>query len=110
VTSPIDGVVTVVKVTEGAMASRGQPIARVFDPRDLWIRFAVPPEGRDAIHEGDAITAVPLHGTAPLPAVVRIVNRALEPPLELSVVEADLDDASVANHDAMLGTLVDVRL
>lgn len=111
ITAPIDGVITVLKVGEGEMAGRGRPIARIFDPADLCVRFAVPPEQRDRVHPGDRVTATPLGKDAhALVAQVREVHRTLEPPLQFAVVEADLDDTSLGDHDAMLGMMVDVRL
>jgi RND family efflux transporter MFP subunit len=109
VTSPIDGVITLVAVHEGGLAARGQPIARVFDPSDLWIRFAVPAELRDRLKPGDKVTATPRPNGTPIVATVVTVNRTLEPPLQFAVVEADLDDASLPDHDALLGTQVEVR-
>jgi RND family efflux transporter MFP subunit len=111
ITAPIDGVITLVKVSEGMVAGRGQPIARIFDPADLWVRFAVPPELRDHVQPGDRVTASPLRtGSQHVVAIVREVHRTLEPPLQFAVVEADLDDTALADHDAMLGAMVDVRL
>jgi RND family efflux transporter MFP subunit len=108
VTAPIDGVITTVKVDRGQVAQRGMPIARVFDPSDLWVRFAVPPESLDKVAVGDRITATPLHGGRALTATITVVNRTLEPPLRFAVVEADLDDASLPDHDTLLGEMVDV--
>jgi hypothetical protein len=89
------------------MAMRGQPVARVFDPADLGVRFAVPPEERDAITVGQRLTVLPAGATTPLVATVRVVNRNLEPPLRFAIVEADFR-AEIADRDAMLGKIVDV--
>jgi len=107
IVAPIDGVVTLVKVAKGQMAMRGQPVARVFDPADLGVRFAVPPEERDAITVGQRLTVLPAGATTPLVATVRVVNRNLEPPLRFAIVEADFR-AEIADRDAMLGKIVDV--
>lgn len=108
IVAPIDGVVTLVKVAKGQMAMRGQPIARVFDPADLGVRFAVPPEERDAITVGQQLTVVPAGSSTPLVATVRVVSRNLEPPLRFAIVEADFRGADIADRDAMLGKIVDV--
>jgi RND family efflux transporter MFP subunit len=110
IVAPIDGVVTLVKVAKGQMAMRGQPIARVFDPADLGVRFAVPPEERDSITIGQRLTVLPAGATAPLIATVRVVNRNLEPPLRFAIVDADLRGAVLADRDAMLGKIVDVNV
>lgn len=109
--APMDGVITLVKVSSNQMLQRGQSIARVFDPSDLWVRFAIEPTMRGDVRDGTRITATTLgEGARSFTATVRLVHRTLEPPLQLTVVEADLDDAALAEHDAMLGTMVDVRV
>jgi RND family efflux transporter MFP subunit len=109
ITAPIDGVITLIRVAEGQVVGRGQSIGRIFDPGDLWVRFAVPPERRDDIAVGQRIAARSPRGGDDLVATVRVVNRTLEPPLQFAVVEADLDEVGAADRDAMLGTMVDVR-
>jgi RND family efflux transporter MFP subunit len=111
IVAPIDGVITFVKVTEGQMAGRGQPIARIFDPSDLWVRFAVPPQRRDALVPGVRVSASPtVNASRQLTATVQVVHRTLEPPLQFAVVEADLDDAALGDRDTLVGTMVDVRI
>ena len=111
IVAPIDGVITLVKVNEGQMAGRGQPIARIFDPSDLLVKFKVPPERRDALEPGVRVSASPLvNSSRKLTATVKVVNRTLEPPLQFAVVEADLDDADLADRDTLLGTMVDVQI
>ena len=109
IVAPIDGVVTLVKVSDGQMAARGQPVARIFDPADLWVRFAVPPDRRDQFAPGAVVAVTPRSGKAgPLTATVQVV-RSLEPPLRFAVVDADLDDAALADRDVLLSVQVDVR-
>jgi RND family efflux transporter MFP subunit len=110
VTSPIDGVITMVKVDRGQVAARGQAIARVFDPTDLTVRFAVAPDALERIAIGAKITATPLHGGRALAATVQVVHRTLEPPLRFAIVDAHLDEPSLADHDGLLGEMVDVEV
>lgn len=108
IVAPIEGIVTLVKVAKGQMAMRGQPVARVFDPADLSIRFAVPPEQREQVVVGQRLSVLPAGATAPLVATVRVVNRTLEPPLRFAIVEADFAEVAIADRDSMLGKVVDV--
>ena len=111
IVAPIDGVITLVKASEGQMAGRGQPIARIFDPSVLLVKFRVPPERRDALEPGMRVSASPLvQNGRRLTATVKVVNRTLEPPLHFAVVEADLDDMELVDRDSLLGTMVDVAL
>jgi RND family efflux transporter MFP subunit len=108
ITAPMNGVITVLKVASGQMVGRGQAIARVFDPQDLWVRFAIEPAMREKIADGMRVRITA--GGKTYEATIRSIGRTYEPPLQLAVVEADLDDAVLADHDAMLGTMVDVRI
>lgn len=114
IVAPMDGVITLVKVTPGQMLGRGQPIARIFDPSDLWVRFALEPHLKGQVRDGTRIQVTPVSAgskrSVAFQATVRVVHRTLEPPLQLAVVEADLDDARLTDHDALLGMMVDVRL
>lgn len=93
--APIDGVVMMVKVKEGEVAQRGTPVARVFDPRDLVVKFAVPREHRHRVTLGHRVE-LRLEGVKrPLWAtILRIADE--EPPITFSVVEADIDDSKLA--------------
>jgi RND family efflux transporter MFP subunit len=111
IVAPIDGVITLVRVTEGQMAGRGQPIARIFDPADLWVKFTIPPERRDALSPGVRVSASPtLNAERQLTATVQEVHRTLEPPMPFAVVEADLDDSQLPDRDTLVGAMVDVRI
>ncbi|HEY5926732.1 MAG TPA: HlyD family secretion protein, partial [Kofleriaceae bacterium] len=111
IVAPIDGVITLVKVSEGQMAGRGQPIARIFDPSDLRVRFEVPLQRRDTIEPGARVSASLVIDTSrQLTATVLVVHRTLDPSLPLAVAEADLDDGNLADRDTLVGAMVDVRL
>lgn len=114
-TAPLDGVVSTIRVKEGELAVTGTPIARIFDPQDRWIRFAIPEDARD----GDIAIGTKVEVTVPssnrsdppivLVATVATVSNVMEPPLQLVVVEADLDDTRPETALAEIGKTVDVR-
>jgi multidrug efflux pump subunit AcrA (membrane-fusion protein) len=53
--APIDGILANIKFHEGEVPHRGQTIARVFDPNQLQIKFALPRNRGDAIKPGDHV-------------------------------------------------------
>ena len=107
--APIDGVVSMIRVKEGEIARPGTPVARVFDPRDLWVRFAVDNEYRGLVREGTRVTAT-VPGGATLEAVVRTLSTDLEPPLQFIVADADVDDGSVDTATVGVGVVGSIRL
>lgn len=114
-TAPLDGVVSTIRVKEGELAVPGTPIARIFDPQDRWIRFAMPEDSRDdsiAIGSKIEVTVPSTSKSDPpvvLTATVATVSNVMEPPLQLVVVEADLDDSRPETALAEIGKTVDVR-
>ncbi len=99
-----------IRVKEGEVAVPGTPVARVFDPRDLWIRFAVDSEYRGLVREGTRVAAVePASGTT-FDAVVRTVSTDLEPPLQFVVADADVDDRLIKSETIGVGAVGKVRL
>jgi len=110
IVSPIAGVLTQVKITKGGMAARGQPVARVSDPSDLWVRYVVPPEKLGTLKVDDQVLVTPMHGGTPLVATVKVINRTQAPPLRFAVIEADLDDSALPDHDTLLGESAKVSL
>jgi len=108
--APIDGVVSMIRVKEGEVARAGTPVARVFDPRDLWVRFAVDNEHRSAVSEGTRVTAlIPATG-ATFDGVVRNLSTDLEPPLQFIVADADVDDRRIDPETVGVGVVGSVRL
>ena len=107
--APIDGVVSLIKVKEGEMAQRGTRVARVFDPRDLRVKFEVPRGRRGTVAVGARVTVVLDDGTE-MPATVLDVSEDLEPPLSFAIAEADLDDDRTNGNGARVGAEVRVRL
>ncbi|HYU15345.1 MAG TPA: efflux RND transporter periplasmic adaptor subunit [Candidatus Acidoferrum sp.] len=108
--APIDGVVSMIRVKEGEVARPGTPVARVFDPRDLWVRFAVDNEHRAQVREGTRVAAVVPTTGAKFDAVVRSVSTDLEPPLQFIVADADVDDHNVDGETVGVGVVGRVRV
>jgi RND family efflux transporter MFP subunit len=108
-TAPIDGIVMMVKVNEGEMAQKGTPLARVFDPKDLIMKFAVPKEHRHLVAPGKRVELRVEGVERTLWATVeRIADQ--EPPLNFSVVEADIDDAKLNPDEIRLTAKGRVRI
>ena len=107
--SPIDGVITIVKVKEGEMMQRGIPIARVFDDRDLMIRFAVPKDHRDLVKIGGRVELKVAGVEQPIWASIdRITDE--EPPITFAVVEADIDDSKLRPGEIQVASEGRVRI
>ncbi|MGE5181906.1 MAG: efflux RND transporter periplasmic adaptor subunit [Acidobacteriota bacterium] len=90
VKAPIDGIVSTVKAKEGEVAHKGTPIARVFDPSDLVIKFAVPREQRALVKLGDSVELV-YDADHRVIASVRSIEDDHDPAIEFLQVEAELD-------------------
>jgi RND family efflux transporter MFP subunit len=108
--APIDGVVSMILLKEGEVAKPGMAVARVFDPRDLWVRFAVDNEYRSLVSEGTRVAAVMPGSGETLDAVVRSVSTDLEPPLQFVVADADVDDSRIDKETVGVGVVGSVRL
>lgn len=108
-TAPIDGVVMMIKLNEGELAQKGTPLARVFDPKDLMMKFAVPKEHRRLVAPGKRVE-LHIEGVArPLWATVeRVADQ--EPPLDFAVVEADIDDSKLSPDEVRLTAKGRVRI
>ncbi len=110
ITAPIGGVVSAIKVSTGELAQRGTPVAQVFDVKDLLVRFAVPRRQVGMIKVGQAVTITFDGDQPPLAAVVELVGEEIDPALEVSFVEADIDDATLAPARRKVGVEGRVRL
>ncbi len=108
--SPIDGVVMMVKAKEGEMAQKGSPIARVFDPQDLLIRFAVPKQHRAKVKLGARVQLTIEGLDRPVWATIESINQELEPPMNFTVVDADIDDSKLAPDEIRVASQGKVRL
>ena len=103
-TAPMDGIVSMIRLKEGEAAQPGMAVARVFNPSDLWLRFAAEPEYRDYVRPGAKVT-VQVAGLPPINAVVTNVTLDLEPPNQFLVADADIDDATVDKAAVRVGVV-----
>jgi len=108
--APLDGIVTNIRAHEGEVAQIGTPLARVFDPSDLIIRFAVPKEHRASLQLGQTVE-LEVDGAPRLVwATVTNISGAQEPPINFTVVEADIDDTKLAPGELTVASVGRVRL
>ncbi len=107
--SPIDGVITMIKIKEGEVAQKGTPLARVFDDHDMIIRFAVPREYRSLVREGLRVELQPSTGGEPIWATITTVADE-EPPITFAVVEADIDDSKLRPDEIQVASEGRVRI
>ncbi|MGN6105369.1 MAG: efflux RND transporter periplasmic adaptor subunit, partial [Kofleriaceae bacterium] len=93
--APFDGVAMMIKTKEGLLAEKGTPIAQVFDPSDLIVKFSVPRGPvRERLARGQRVELQVEGGRRPIWATIeKIADEA--PPLHFAVVEADIDDAKL---------------
>ncbi len=94
VTAPIDGVVSVQKAHEGEVAHKGMPLARVFDPDQLEVKFAVPHVSKDFVKEGLEVDLELERGIHVKAKVTKITDDH-DPNVDFYIAEADFD-ASVS--------------
>jgi multidrug resistance efflux pump len=110
IVAPITGIVTHIKAHEGEIAQIGTPLARVFDPSDLIIRFAVPREHRAEIVLGQRVELAVEGNKRPIRATVTSISGAQEPPINFTVVEADIDDSKQARSEITVASVGRVRV
>ena len=108
-TAPIDGVVMMIKLNEGELAQKGTPLARVFDPKDLMMKFAVPKEHRHLVAPGKRVE-LRIEGVERTlwATVERVADQ--EPPLNFAIVEADIDDGKLNPDEVRLTAKGRVRI
>ncbi|HEX4419412.1 MAG TPA: HlyD family efflux transporter periplasmic adaptor subunit [Kofleriaceae bacterium] len=110
ITAPISGVVTNIKAHEGENAQKGAPLARVFDPSDLIVRFAVPKEHRTELRLGQRVELDVEGNARPVWATVTNISGVQEPPINFIVVEADIDDSKLAPGELSVATVGRVKI
>jgi RND family efflux transporter MFP subunit len=110
IVAPLDGVVTNIKVREGEIVQIGTPLARVFDPSDLLIRFAVPKDQRGQVKVGQLVELTVEGNPRPVWATVKTISGAQEPPINFTVVEADIDDTKLAPGELAVASVGRVRI
>jgi len=93
--APFDGVVSQVRVKDGDSVPAGDPVARIFDPSDLIVRFAIPMTDKTRVTDGMKIQLKVPDQEAPIWAVVTQVFEEIEPPISYRIVEADIDDSKL---------------
>jgi RND family efflux transporter MFP subunit len=108
--SPLTGIVTNIKAREGEVPQVGTPLARVFDPSDLIIRFAVPREHRGELQLGQRVELAVDGNARPVWATVTNISGAQEPPINFTVVEADIDDTKLAPGELTVASVGRVRI
>ena len=108
--APIDGVVTMVTAREGQVAQKGTQIARVFDTRDLMVRFAVPHEYRAQIRTGRRVELTVEGVSHPIWASVQKISDEVEPPVNFTIVEADIDDDKLQPDEVRVTTNARIRI
>lgn len=91
VPAPIDGIVSIVKAREGANLSKAEHIARVFDPDQLVVRFAVDRKYTSMVEVGTAVELVTTEGHQVVPATVRQHDDTADPTIDFTVYEAVID-------------------
>lgn len=93
--APFDGIITQVRVKDGDSVPAGGPIARIFDPSDLIVRFAIPTTDKVKLTQGMKVQLKVPDQEAPIWAVVTQVFEEVEPPISYRIVEADIDDSKL---------------
>jgi multidrug resistance efflux pump len=86
--SPMDGTISQIKVHVGEMAHRGQTLAKVFDPSDPVVKFALPHNKRDLIKSGDTIQIIV--GEHAVSALVTTLTDDHDTAIDFFVVTAEL--------------------
>lgn len=107
--SPLGGIVTNIKAHVGDVTQIGSSLARVFDGGDLIIRFSVPREHRDGVELGKRVELEVEGERRPVWATVTNISEAQEPPINFTVVEADIDDARLAPGELTVASVGRVR-
>jgi len=110
IVAPIDGIVTNIKAHVGDNTQVGTPLARVFDPTNLIIRFAVPKEHRAELALGTRVEPTVDGSHRPIRATVTNISGAQEPPISFTVVEADIDDSKLARSEITVASSGTVRI
>jgi RND family efflux transporter MFP subunit len=108
--SPLDGTITNIKARVGEVPPVGTPLARVFDGGDLIIRFAVPREHSGEIELGKRVELDIEGNQRPVWATVTSISGAQEPPINFTVVEADIDDTKLAPGELAVASVGRVRI
>jgi multidrug efflux pump subunit AcrA (membrane-fusion protein) len=96
--APMDGTIAVIKVHVGDMARKGAPIARVFDPTDPIVKFALPRSSHESVHVGDVVLMNV--GEHSINVTVSSITDDHDPSIDFFTVVAELDKANLSSRPA----------
>lgn len=108
--APIDGVITMVAARKGAGVQKGTVLARIYDTRDLMVRFSVPHENRTQIKAGGRVELTIEGVDHPIWATIQHISDEVEPPINFTIVEADIDDTRLQPDEVRVTANTTVRL
>lgn len=108
--APIDGVVTTVAVRKGQLAQKGTMVARIYDTRDLMVQFTVPNAQRNLVKVGGRVQLTIDGVDHPIWASVQRVSDSFEPPIDVAIVDADIDDTKLQPDEVRVTANATVRL
>ncbi len=108
--APIDGVITSVTVRKGELAKKGSVIARIYDTRDLFVQFTVPTEQRKLIQIGGRVEVTIDGVDHKIWATVQHISDAFDPPIDVAIVDADIDDSKLQPDEVRVTANATVRL
>ena len=108
--APIDGVITSVTVRKGELAKKGSVIARIYDTRDLFVQFTVPTEQRKLIQIGGRVEVTIDGVDHKIWATVQHISDSFDPPIDVAIVDADIDDSKLAPDEVRVTANATVRL
>ena len=106
--APIDGVVSIVKAREGQNLSKAEHIARVFDPNQLVVRFAVAKKHLSLVKLDTRVELVTSEGRK-VPATVKVQDDTSDPTIDFTVFEAVIDQ-NIRTDEIRVGDNGHVRI
>jgi multidrug efflux pump subunit AcrA (membrane-fusion protein) len=106
--APMDGTIAVIKVHIGDMARKGSQIARVFDPQDPIVKFALPRASHEAVRVGDVVQMSV--GEHSINVTVKSITDDHDPSIDFFTVVAELDKDSPRPADIKVGASGHVRI
>jgi multidrug efflux pump subunit AcrA (membrane-fusion protein) len=102
--SPMDGTIAVVKVHLGDAVRKGAPIARVFDPTDPIVKFALPRAKRDLVKPGDTVQmTVGDHNEHTINVVIATITDDHDPAIDYLIATAELEKTTTRPADIRVG-------
>jgi hypothetical protein len=98
-----------VRTKDGAVTQQGEPIARVFDPKDLIVRFSVPKSERFKLVKNGRVELA-IEGTERKIWAVIVDFADEEAPITTTLVVADIDDSKLQSEEVRLASIAKVKL